>query len=705
MKKTISLEDVIKIAPTSGLLNLSKTDKHKLMDAALEVNDEKKRGLNVKFQLSAAGKRINNRIYTPKGQQDGLNSWLEPFAKPIILNHDMKSDPLGRFTDVQYIPNRHSAVKYFKNLHDYQTVYDSCEGNNKQKMYDALHNYNLLDNRSWPGVGTLVANAKITDSDAIEKFLDGRYLTFSSGAHTDSFVCSHCGMDWINEDMCEHEPGEVIDGKPVVFLTGTYLGREASVLNNPANSTSTVIAMDSDETPDIVLTDKFKVEEPNYLLTDVDLSVPMILEDAKQPDSAVPIMEEMLGHLLAQYLLYYQCHWKTQGPMYYADHLLFARLYDGIESELDSLAEKIIGYNGQKAIDMANLTQIAHDKVKKWTADPDLRMQGLASERSMQLLFRNSYDKLKSMEGGMPLGLDDYVMATASAHDTHEYLLQQRLSMEPAEMEPKMQTNDSEETEVVKEIETTDQVETELVVTEDAVQDESTTEEKEIVIDWQLFELALETEVRKTVDSEELENVLLTDEKKASLGDEYFCTKDRELAIPNKEYLAAAQKLFENSKALTQEAKDHLAIMLIEKKKTIESDTKDSDLRDLQKDFKEALKTIKSLKDEIESLKSLVKTNDEQVESVEENKKSETVVEDSSNISYDMNQIENPSSTGGKVNLKTEKSLSDYQQLIVKRYKELKDTGGQVVADRYIESKKIARVIPKNFDPTLHMES
>jgi hypothetical protein len=67
----------------------------------------------------------------------------------------------------------------------------------------------LLYQRDWEGLGHLVVDAVISDPDAIEKILDRRYLTVSTGMSSHQAFCSDCGVDFLR-DSCEHEPG--VDG-------------------------------------------------------------------------------------------------------------------------------------------------------------------------------------------------------------------------------------------------------------------------------------------------------------------------------------------------------------------------------------------------------------------------------------------------------------------------------------------------------------
>jgi hypothetical protein len=80
----------------------------------------------------------------------------------------------------------------------------------------------------------LVFTVEITDPDAIEKVLDGRYSTVSIGAHTDKVTCNICGTDRTQE-WCEHYPGEEVDGQTTHFIIGNTFGREVSYVNVPAD--------------------------------------------------------------------------------------------------------------------------------------------------------------------------------------------------------------------------------------------------------------------------------------------------------------------------------------------------------------------------------------------------------------------------------------------------------------------------------------
>ena len=255
MKPGFKLIDFVQIAPDKELCSLSKRDKVKFIDSIYSSEEtERKRGLSISWYLSHSGRRINNRIYTVKGQQDGISTILTPYPKPILQHHDSHNDPLGRFTGGQWESLSAEAMLFFSNVNDYMEVQDAFEKDDPKKIYAALKKFDLLVNKAWPGLGRMSVSARITDQNAIEKFLDGRYITFSAGSTTDRHVCSICYSDWADGDICEHRHGKIYDGDVCVFITGKFEVLEGSVVNMPADDLSQVQSM---EILDKVISRKF----------------------------------------------------------------------------------------------------------------------------------------------------------------------------------------------------------------------------------------------------------------------------------------------------------------------------------------------------------------------------------------------------------------------------------------------------------------
>jgi len=140
---------------------------------------------------------------------------------------------------------------------------------------------------------------------------------------------------------------------------------------------------------------------------------------------------DVLALLRAQYLSYQTSHWQARGLPYYGNHLLFQRLYESVPDEIDGLAEKLVGYLGGEAVSLApQAVKIANYAVE-WAKIECPFHRGLASEKAAQAAFQVAYDHIKAAKA-MTLGLDDFLMAAANAHETNAYLLQQVVSAPPA---------------------------------------------------------------------------------------------------------------------------------------------------------------------------------------------------------------------------------------------------------------------------------
>lgn len=242
MDNGFKLIDYFQIKPDESLCSLSSKEKVTFMDNILSKEDS--RGLLVTYDLSHSGRRINNRIYPVKGQQDGVKTILNPYPKPILPHHNSDDDPIGRFTYAEWQDLSSEALGFFTDINDFMEVKNAYQTNDPKKIYKVMKKHNLLSNKDWPGLGRMRVQARITDEKAVEKFLDGRYITFSAGSTTDRHVCSICSDDWSKGDFCEHRHGRIYDGDVCVFITGTFKVLEGSVVNMPADDLSQVLSME-----------------------------------------------------------------------------------------------------------------------------------------------------------------------------------------------------------------------------------------------------------------------------------------------------------------------------------------------------------------------------------------------------------------------------------------------------------------------------
>lgn len=129
---------------------------------------------------------------TGEKRPSGVYSWTTPFNKPMLVNHDIRVDPLGRVVKAEY------------------------------------------KSRTSAGIPGIVIYPEITDPEAALKVLDGRYSTVSIGADTNAAFCSICKKNQV-EEWCDHRRGRVYDGKLCYWSMGEIWFGECSFVNAPSD--------------------------------------------------------------------------------------------------------------------------------------------------------------------------------------------------------------------------------------------------------------------------------------------------------------------------------------------------------------------------------------------------------------------------------------------------------------------------------------
>jgi len=132
----------------------------------------------------------------------------------------------------------------------------------------------------------------------------------------------------------------------------------------------------------------------------------------------------LLGILRALKWNYWSSHWMASGNPYYADHLLFERLYTTvIDVQIDTLAEKIVAYDS--AILSQDVMRDAFNGFLDRYKSQNPFQRGLDMENHFQSAVKSVYEEMKK-DNELSLGMDDFLMATANERETIIYLLQQR---------------------------------------------------------------------------------------------------------------------------------------------------------------------------------------------------------------------------------------------------------------------------------------
>ena len=173
--------------------------------------------LDVEMEATHSGKNHNYCIYYEDSMEKDAESFVNPFKKPVLKNHnDYSGEPLGRITQSWHGPSQ------------------------------------LTDERS-----AIHLKARITDQDAIPKFLDGRYGTVSIGGTMGTVTCNVCGKTILKDGkfkFCGHWRGETYKDQICYWGAKDIEYHEVSTVNNPADDFAQImkvtVVTDSDSKKD-----------------------------------------------------------------------------------------------------------------------------------------------------------------------------------------------------------------------------------------------------------------------------------------------------------------------------------------------------------------------------------------------------------------------------------------------------------------------
>lgn len=220
-----------------GLLDDKKTKSRRIVDSAINVKGQY---LHVYSLLTTSDKEINVRTYPDEHVQDMAKQkkWTTPYPKPLMLNHDIYSEPLGRFSDSWYLDHTTLTPEY---------------GN--EELPQAVIDEYVLRKCFTDGKGSTVGKVMIPSVETKRKIIDMTYYSTSQGAISTSLKCNICDDEYWGPG-CSHTRGTnypifADDGKTVaryqkcVPYTGPLDAVEDSVVSRPANPSSSLIVYDS----------------------------------------------------------------------------------------------------------------------------------------------------------------------------------------------------------------------------------------------------------------------------------------------------------------------------------------------------------------------------------------------------------------------------------------------------------------------------
>ena len=141
-------------------------------------------------------------------------------------------------------------------------------------------------------------------------------------------------------------------------------------------------------------------------------------------EKSIKVAALYIATLKALYLIEQHCHWTTKGNDFYGDHLMFQRLYESAQEDVDLAAEKFIGVFGLECLDYTMQADLLNKVLLKYKDIEDPVSCCLKIEQDFIKFSQSAYDCFKEEET-MTLGLDDMVMSIASSREESVYLLKQ----------------------------------------------------------------------------------------------------------------------------------------------------------------------------------------------------------------------------------------------------------------------------------------
>jgi DNA-binding ferritin-like protein len=180
-----------------------------------------------------------------------------------------------------------------------------------------------------------------------------------------------------------------------------------------------------------------KINESMQVLIVTEPNQEIILDNMMAEWSGLPYsqLSVLLVYLKFLAVVHQNHHWTCMGDPFYGDHLLFSKLYEAVDCEIDPVAEKVIGLGCTSNVN----PQLMHSQILKLLTGAgaastipqtsDLARKSLMVELNFLKLVDSCRSSLEE-SGLLTNGVDNMLQGIADKHEGHVYLLKQRCTKE-----------------------------------------------------------------------------------------------------------------------------------------------------------------------------------------------------------------------------------------------------------------------------------
>jgi DNA-binding ferritin-like protein len=153
---------------------------------------------------------------------------------------------------------------------------------------------------------------------------------------------------------------------------------------------------------------------------------------AEWGNSPYPQLSVCLAYLKFLYNVHQTHHWISKGDSFYGDHLLFQRIYESTQEDIDSVAEKSIGLGATSSVDLVLQTKQLSKLVQGYgmastlPSPTELVKRSYLAEMTFLKVVAHLAEHMKEC-GILTRGLDNMLQGIEDKHEGHVYLLKQRM--------------------------------------------------------------------------------------------------------------------------------------------------------------------------------------------------------------------------------------------------------------------------------------